>query len=125
MAKINNQNLPSEADVIKYEMLTGLLSSVYNEMKELSKKKPEERLNEFKIKSINRILVQIKELLKGEPTNEFLEPLDSEILPSNSDSVLVIGQFNTATDQFKKKYYAFSGTKWRWSTKENPAKICK
>lgn len=125
MAKTNNQNLPSEADVVKYEMLTGLLSSVYNEIRELSKKKPEERLNEFKIKSINRILIQIKELLKGEPTNEFLDPLDSETLPSNSDSVLVIGQFNTATEQFKKKYYVYSGAKWRWSTKENPAKIYK
>jgi len=121
--KITNQNLPSEADVSKYEMLEKLLASIYEEMKEFSKKKPDEPLNKFKVKNVNRVLGQIKEIMKNEPTNEFLDLLDEDSLPSNSDSILVIGQFNAAMEQFRSKYfrkYADTYGNKGWSTKENP-----
>ena len=56
MAK-NNNKLPTEAFVEKFEMLSGLLHSVYSEMKEFSKKKPDDALNKFKVANINRVLV--------------------------------------------------------------------
>ena len=116
----NNQNLPSRADVSKFEMLEKLLASIYEEMKEFSKKKPDEPLNKFKVKNINRVLEQIKELLKSEPTNEFLDLLDEDSLPSNSDCILIIGQFNSSMKQFRSKYYGWTGMNHEWSTKENP-----
>jgi len=118
-----NQNLPSNADINKYEMLEKLLASIYEEMKEFSKKKPDEPLNKFKVKNVNRVLEQIKEIMKNEPTNEFLDLLDEDSLPSNSDSILVIGQFNAAMEQFRSKYYRKYQTGIGhniWSTKENP-----
>ena len=118
-----NKNLPSEADVSKYEMLEKLLASIYEEMKEFSKKKPDEPLNKFKVKNVNRVLEQIKEIMKNEPTNEFLDLLDEDSLPSNSDSILVIGQFNAAMEQFRSKYFRKYQTGIGhniWSTKENP-----
>ena len=118
--KITNQNLPSEADVSKYEMLEKLLASIYEEMKEFSKKKPDEPLNKFKVKNVNRVLEQIKEIMKNEPTNEFLDLLDEDSLPSNSDSILIIGQFNASMKQFRSKYYGWTGFSTVWSTKENP-----
>ena len=99
-----------------------MLVSIYSEMKEFAKKKPDEPLNKFKVKMINRVLEQIKEIIKNEPTNEFLDLLDEDALPSNSDTILIIGQFNAAMKQFREKY-----NKWDsrfmddvWSTKENP-----
>jgi predicted house-cleaning noncanonical NTP pyrophosphatase (MazG superfamily) len=121
--KITNQSLPSEANVSKYEMLEKLLASIYEEMKEFSKKKPDEPLNKFKVKNVNRVLEQIKEIMKNEPTNEFLDLLDEDSLPSNSDSILVIGQFNAAMEQFRSKYFRKYQTGIGhniWSTKENP-----
>jgi hypothetical protein len=112
-----NQNLPSEADVNKYEMLEKLLASIYEEMKEFSKKKPDELLNKFKVKNVNRVLEPIKEIMKGEPTNDFLDILDEDSLPSNSDAILIIGQFNAAMKQFKSKYYIWTGIEHIWSTK--------
>ena len=56
-------------------------------MKEFSKKKPEDLLNEFKVKNVNRVLSQIKSLLNDEPTSQFLDILDSDSLPSNSDAI--------------------------------------
>lgn len=117
------QYLPSQAEVNRYEMLEKLLSSIYIEMKEFSKKKPEELLNKFKVTNVNRVLIQIKEIMKNEPTNDFLDLLDEESLPSNSDSILIIGQFQAAMNQFRSKYYRsyVSGYGHNiWSTKEQP-----
>jgi hypothetical protein len=118
--KITNQNLPSESDVSKFEMLEKLLASIYEEMKEFSKKKTDEPLNKFKVKNINRVLEPIKEIMKGEPTNDFLDILDEDSLPSNSDTILIIGQFNTAMKQFRSKYRGEIGFDYYWSTKERP-----
>jgi hypothetical protein len=122
--KITNQNLPSEADISKFEMLEQLLASIYKEMKEFSKKKPDEPLNKFKVKSINRVLEPIKEIMKREPTNAFLDLLDEDSLPSSSDTILIIGQFNAAIEQFKSKYHVRLGNDWNsawsWTTEENP-----
>ena len=43
-----------------------MLVSIYSEMKEFAKKKPDEPLNKFKVKMINRVLEQIKEIIKNE-----------------------------------------------------------
>lgn len=68
--------LPTDADVSKFEMLEKLMESIYEEMKEFAKKKPDELLNKFKVKNINRVLSQIKEIMKHEPTDEFLDLLE-------------------------------------------------
>lgn len=116
MAKKKN-NLPSDALVEKFIMLSQLLNSVYTEMKEFSKKKPDEPLNTFKVKNVNRVLEQVKEVLKDEPTIEFLDLLDDETLPSNSDAILIIGQYNASMTSFRNK---FTTEYRRWKTIENP-----
>lgn len=112
------QNLPLRSDINKYEMLEELLSSIYEEMKEFSKKKPDEALNKFKVTTVNRVLVQIKDIMKSEPTNEFLDLLDDDSLPSNSDSILIIGQFQAAMSRFRAKYCRREFGKDVWSTQD-------
>lgn len=114
---MSEKNLPTEAEVENFKMLNQLLESVYLEMKEFSKKKPDEPLNTFKVKNVNRLLVKVKEGLKNEPTIDFLDLLDEESLPTNSDAILIIGQFKASMDRFRGKY----NTKYRvWTTIENP-----
>lgn len=118
-----NPNLPTEAEIVKYEMLEKLLNSSFVEMKEFSKKKPDELLNKFKVNSLNRILGPIKELLKNEPTISFLDLLDEDSIPSYSDSILIIAQFQSAMSQFKSTYRGMTTqyeSSRRWFTKENP-----
>ena len=64
MAKKNNtsEHLPSKADVMKFIMLYDFLESAYVEMKDFSKKNPDATLNERKVKSLNRILKDIKNI---------------------------------------------------------------
>lgn len=113
-------NNPTEAETVKYEMLEKLLNSSFVEMKEFSKKKPDELLNKFKVTSLNRILGPIKELLTNEPTASFLDLLDEDTIPSYSDSILIIAQFQSAMAQYKSTYYGYEDHKHRWFTKENP-----
>ena len=120
--KVTNQNLPTNADIVKYEMLEKLINSSFIEMKEFSKKKPDELLNKFKVTSLNRILGPIKDLLKNEPTFSFLDLLDEDTIPSYSDSILIIAQFQSAMHQFKNTYHGRSTQfeSLRWFTQENP-----
>ena len=116
------EHLPTQEEVEKYTMLSELLDSLITETKDLSKKKPDEVLNKLKIKMINRVLEQLKQILRNESTSEFLDLLEEEAIPSNSDAVFIMGQFRASMDQFKSKYYGrtFSGERSRWFTQENP-----
>jgi hypothetical protein len=109
--------LPTDAQVVNFEMLNGLANSIYREVKEFSKEKSGEELNAFKVKSVNRVLIQLKAFLKDELTVSFLDLLDSETLPSNSDAILIIGQFKASMDNYRNKYTTKYG---RWTTSEFP-----
>lgn len=112
-----NESLPTDAQVVKFRMLSELTESIYTEMKEFSKKKPDDALNPFKVKNVNRVLIQIKDFLKDEPTVSFLDLLDDETLPSNSDAILIIGQFKASMDNYRNKY---TTVYHQWKTVENP-----
>ncbi len=109
---------PSKANAEQFDMLSPILNSVYDEIKELSKKKQDGVLNELKVKMTNRILSKVKTILKDDPTVEFLDLLDEESLPTNSDSVLIIAQFQAAMKQYHNKHYGWDGIKHDWSTSD-------
>ena len=70
---------------------------------------------------VNKILSQIKtDVLADDPSREFLDLLDDETLPTNSDAVLIIAQYEAAMTQFRTKHYGFDGSEHRWFTRENP-----
>ncbi|AVV79326.1 hypothetical protein [Leptospira santarosai] len=118
-------NLPTESAVKEFEMLNKLLDASFVEIKEFSKKKPDELLNLFKVKSLNRMLEPIKEILKNEATASFLDILEEEKIPSYSDATLVISQFQAAMKHFKNSYYGREhamSMDYRWFTRENPGK---
>lgn len=120
--KDENSFLPTNSDVKLYEMLYPMLVADLEEIRELSKKKPDGLLNPLKVKTINKKLEKVKAILSNEPTTDFLELLDEETLPSNSDAVLLVLQFKTALEQFKSTYFGKNSSyeDRRWFTKENP-----
>jgi len=109
---------PTKAQVEQYDMLLPILESVFEEIRELSKKKQDGALNEIKVKMTNRILSKVKSILNDDPTIEFLDLLDEEALPTNSDAVLIIAQFKAALQQYKTKHFEYNGRKWQWTTKD-------
>lgn len=124
MAKKSNnvEKLPSKADVMKYIMLYDFLESAYVEMKDFSKKSPDGALNENKVKRLNRILNDIKGILEDEPTSSYLDILDEEMLPSNSDVVLTMSQYRSAMENFRKKYRVYHDYHYHWHTSDGQIK---
>ena len=120
--KSTDTNIISKKSVEQYELLTPLLESTYREMSELSKKKPDTLLNTYKIKMINRILEPLKELLKNETIIQYLDILDTDDLPSNSDVVIILSQYIEAKKMFRDKYSTedddiIAGFSWKWNIK--------
>jgi len=95
----------TEEQIGLYETISPLLHSAFDEIKEFSKKKQDEPLNVKKVKMINRLLEKAKEVLKNETTVAFLDLLDENELPSNSDAVLTMSQYISALRKFRSDHY--------------------
>lgn len=116
MKKESKQTGITKEDAQQHILLNPLLKNVLEEMRELSKKKQDGMLNTLKVKSINRILQKVRHLLRHEQTLEFLDLLDEESLPTNSDAVVQIVQFTTAMESFGKKYFKNKRGTMFWET---------
>ncbi|MFC1857507.1 hypothetical protein ACFL9U_05690 [Thermodesulfobacteriota bacterium] len=119
-----NAWLPTEKDIENYKLLKDMLRSQKKEFDILSKKKADEQLNPMKIKMANRVLEPLKELFKHEESHNFLDTLNEDEMPTNSDVVLIISQYETAVNGFKNRYYLRDKYQYpmelRWMTEEYP-----
>lgn len=92
------------AAVRQYEALRPLVDGLYADIKNLSAKKQDGALSKQRIVMVNRLLKDVAELLKNEPTAGYLELMDEVSIPKNSDALLVIGQYRSALQHYKDKY---------------------
>jgi hypothetical protein len=123
-----NAWLPTEKNIEDYELLKSMLHSQKNEFDLLSKKKADGQLNPMKIKMVNRVLEPLKELCKQEQSYKFLDTLNEDEMPTYSDVVLIISQYETALNEFSSKYYirdkyqrdTYGDLLRRWMTQEYP-----
>ncbi len=97
--------LPTEKNIKDYELLKDMLHSQKKEFDLLSRKRSNEQLNSMKVKMANRVLKPLKELFKNEESHKFLDTLNEDELPTNSDVVLIISQYETAIGEFRNRYY--------------------
>lgn len=111
---------PTAEQAATYDRLVPMLEAAHREMTELSKKKQDGIVNELKIKMLNRLLTQLAKVIENDPSHGFVDMLDEDTLPQNSDVVLILSQWKAALSQFHKKHYGFDATtgKNRWFTEE-------
>ena len=114
MKKDRQQTTLVKADLHKVTM--PLIDAMHIEFKELSKKKPEAVLNKNKVKIVNRLLESCRKVLDSETSLNYLDLLDEDDIPQNSDVVLMLSQYVAAMKQFKSTYYGWDGQKDRWFT---------
>lgn len=91
----------TQTDADEFDMIYPMIVSMYKEMKDLSSKKADGALNKLKIKMINRLLDAAQKLLEDHPTVKFLEILDDDVIPQNSDVTLILKQYIDALIQFR------------------------
>ena len=92
------------------------LKSAYEEISLLSKKKPTDALNKFKLKFINSILVRANELL-GEKYKPFPSEFDlfNEVdMPNNGDVVFILSHYLTSLEKLRCDNIGYSNFKWHW-----------
>ena len=95
----------TEESVKTYLATNDIFCGLIKEIRELSKKKPDAIMSKGKVKIINRVLEDIKNILEVEPEGKFLDLLDDNELPQTSDAVLIMVQYETALSAFKNKYF--------------------
>ncbi|HUW10419.1 MAG TPA: hypothetical protein VM537_11875 [Anaerolineae bacterium] len=90
-----------------YEVVMPLLQAMYHEFKDFSKKKPDGAVGKNTILVTNRLLRKCRTVLESEPSLEFLDLLNEDDVPHNSDVILMLSQYVAAMEQFKGSYYGY------------------
>jgi hypothetical protein len=112
---------PTEEQAATYDRLVPMLEAAHREMTELSKKKQDGIVNTLKIKMLNRLLAELGKIIESDPSHAFVDMLDEETLPQNSDAVLILSQWQAALKQYKDRHYGKDKVTYesRWFTIEN------
>ncbi|MDN4081282.1 hypothetical protein QYF52_25490 [Paenibacillus polymyxa] len=111
-------------NVSAFEKVQAQLQGLFDEVGTLSKKKPDDAINKFKLKFINPILAEANKLLTGDykPFSDF-EQFDEDSLPTNSDTVLILSQYLNCLEKLRadniKPYSAY----WFWMENGNKTDI--
>lgn len=92
------------------------LKSAYDEIALLSKKKPTDPLNKFKLKFINSILTRANDILdnKYQPFPEEFTLFDEADMPNNSDVVFILSHYLTSLEKLRCDNIIYSDYKWVW-----------
>ena len=92
------------------------LKSAYEEISLLSKKKPTDALNKFKLKFINSILVKANELLgeKYKPFPSEFDLFNEDDMPNNGDVVFILSHYLTSLEKLRCDNIGYSNFKWHW-----------
>ena len=92
------------------------LKSAYDEIALLSKKKPTDSLNKFKLKFINSILSRANEILedKYKPFPKDFTLFNEDDMPNNSDVVFILSHYLTSLEKLRCDNIKYSDYKWCW-----------
>lgn len=116
--------MQNETEIQTFERLERQLHVFLREIGELSKKKPNEAVNKFKLKYINAVLADLNKLLgPGKPFPDF-DVFDLDTLPSNSDVRLFLAQYvASALSHRESNTTQDSNYKWYWIIKGKISKV--
>jgi len=97
-----------------HDVMMPLLIAMFDEFRELSKKKPDSAVSKSKLVIANRLLTRVREVLCDEESIEFLDLLDEDEVPQVSDVTLIFSQYFAAMNAFKGKYHGWNGGEHDW-----------
>jgi hypothetical protein len=103
------------SDVDIFEKLSGQIISFYDEISVLSKKSPNDAINVFKLKLINKVLVEANAFLDARyrPFEDFAE-FNPDDLPQNSDVVFILSQYLQCFEKCRSDNVAVYLGVWQW-----------
>jgi hypothetical protein len=95
------------AELSRFELHYDMLMALLTEMREFAKRKQDGPVTPMKIEMISRRLDELREILKDEVIFPFLEKLDGDRVPCNSDVVLILAQYEVAMESHARGRYVW------------------
>ena len=117
--------MKSEEEVKNLEKLLGQLQGMYSEISQLVKKSPNDGLNLFKLKLVNKVLKEGNSILadRYRPFEDFSE-FTEEQLPTNSDVAMVLALYMEQAERFRSDNVTTRpGIGWVYLVDDEPSKI--
>lgn len=116
----------NEKEIIALEACIGKVEVLSAEVGALSKKAPNDAVNEFKLNLVNDILQVTNELL-GDDLKPFdaFDDFDLDTAPTNSDVVFVLAQYAEALDLYRSQHIETRGSLkfWYYIVDDDSSKI--
>lgn len=108
----------TKKDVDIFEKLSGQIISIYEEISLLSKKNPNDALNKFKLKFINKLIIESNNYLthRYKPFEEF-EIFEEDDIPQNSDIVFILAQYLQCFEKLRADNVLLRAGRWYWKLK--------
>lgn len=102
-------------EVEAFEKIQIRLEGMYNEIKALSGKRPDDAINLFKLKLVNQVIQDANKILqeKNLPFKGFSK-FDENELPTNSDIVVVLSGYLGAFEKIRSDNIEQSMGRWYW-----------
>ncbi len=106
---MNKKELTTNDLAAAYDKCAHIFFGLLKEIRELSKKKPDATLSNYQVKVINRALRDAQKIFDASDQAEYLDLLDDEDLPRNSDAILVMVQYESALKDFRERHHGHLG----------------
>jgi len=102
-------------DVDHFNKLSGQLTGLYEEMSLLSKKSPNDAVNKFKLKFINRQIAECNDFLSDRyrPFDDF-DQFSEDDVPQNSDIVFILSQYMQCLEKLRADNVVVRNGGWYW-----------
>jgi hypothetical protein len=115
--------METSEEVESLERMIGQLQGLYNEISQLAKKSPNDGVNAFKLKFVNKVLSAANEILDSgyRPFADF-EQFDSDDVPTNSDVTMILSQYMEQAERFRSDNVTLYGG-WKYLIKGEASNI--
>lgn len=116
--------MKTKEDVENLEKLIGQLQGLHSEISQLAKKSPNDGLNTFKLKLVNKVLKSGNHILTGGyvPFDDFNQ-FQEELLPTNSDVTMILSQYMEQAERFRSDHMTYHQHQWKYIVDGAPSNI--
>jgi len=111
------------SDVEIFEKLELQVHSTRHEIAELSKKKPNDALNTFKLGHLNSLLLKCNSLLGADVALDGFTSFGEDQVPTNSDAVFVLAHYTDALHRFRLANTTYFDNKFHWLVSKSKEKL--
>lgn len=108
--------MKTDSDIDKFVKLVKQIKNLISEFSVLSKKKPDDAVNKFKIKLINPVLEVANYFVNDKKYKPFadFELFNEDELPTNSDVLVILSQYSACLEKYHEDAIKFHDIDYKY-----------